>query len=277
MLRPPKRRAVRHGDALIHVGNCLELLATLADGSVDHVITDPPYSANVHANQQRIARGARRKATGKSFKKPLTFDAITPELMLEVSCEIARVTKRWALVFCNVELVSTWMLYLKAGGLEYARTALWIIPDCAPQITGDRPAPAGEAIVCVHAKGRKRWNAGGKRGIYTHGKARGEDERLHETPKPVGLLLELVDDFTDPGETVLDPFAGGGTTGAACIRRGRHFLGAELDPKRAATAIERLEAEKEGISISRRRAKQAPLFPFPVLTEADDSRPLIEG
>lgn len=252
---------------MIHVGDCLDFLEGLADGSVDHTITDPPYSANVHANQMRILRGAARKSRGKSAKRALTFDAITPADMAAVAREIARVTKRWALVFCNVEIVSAWRYYLEAAGLRYHRTAFWIIPDCAPQITGDCPAPAGECIVVAHARGRKRWNAGGKRGIYTYPKAKGE-ERLHETPKPLALLLDLVRDFTDPGETVLDPFAGGGTTGAACVRLGRRFLGAELDPARAAVAIERLEAEKEGTSISARRARQAPLFVRPL--DGDD-------
>jgi len=55
----------------------------------------------------------------------------------------------------------------------------------------------------------------------------------------------LVRDFTDPGDLVLDPFAGSGTTGVACKRLGRRFLGWEKDPKYHAIAVKRIDAARE--------------------------------
>ena len=66
----------------------------------------------------------------------------------------------------------------------------------------------------------------------------------HETQKPVALMSALVRDFTDPGELVCDPFAGSGTTGVACIRLGRRFIGWERDPKYFAVAVKRLTAAR---------------------------------
>lgn len=73
-------------------------------------------------------------------------------------------------------------------------------------------------------------------------------------------MLELVSLFTDPGEIVLDAFAGSGTTGVACLRLGRRFIGIEKDPKYAAVARERLRAESQGLSLRDARAGQLPMF-----------------
>ena len=82
--------------------------------------------------------------------------------------------------------------------------------------------------------------------------ARGEGGEL--------LMLELVELFTDPGDLVLDPFAGSGTTGVACLRLGRRFIGIERDAKYAAVARERLVAESQGLSLRDARAGQQSLF-----------------
>jgi DNA modification methylase len=73
-------------------------------------------------------------------------------------------------------------------------------------------------------------------------------------------MLQLVEQFTDPGETVLDPFCGSGTTGVACLRLGRRFIGIERDERYVALSRERLAAEVQGHSLRAARAGQIPLF-----------------
>jgi site-specific DNA-methyltransferase (adenine-specific) len=140
---------------------------------------------------------------------------------------------------------------------------VWNRLNGAPQFTGDRPAVAVEAITLAHPKGRKRWNGGGKRGIYSHcieQNRGGNNERFHTTQKPLPLMLDLVADFTDPGETILDPFAGSGTTGIACLCLGRKFIGIERDAKYFRLACDRLHAEEHGSTLQAARAGQEPLF-----------------
>ena len=252
---------------LIHVGDCIEWLATLADDSVDHAITDAPYSEHVHAkslrsNERSNTRKKKRVDRDKQpSKRELGFSSLTPALQRDVSCELARVTRRWVMVFANVELVSPWIFALQGAGLDYVRTMPWIKPNGAPQLSGDRPAASWECIVVAHRKGRKRWNAGGKRGYYVHNIDNGgrAGERIHSTEKPISLMMELVTDFTDAGEMVIDPFAGGGTTGVACIRLGRRFEGAEIDEAMGSAANDRLAAESADSSIAARKAGQLPL------------------
>lgn len=252
---------------LIHVGECVEWLETLREASADHAIFDPPYSEHVHAKSMRGGSKTLPNARGKKRRSPigrdLGFAALTPALQLDVACEAARVVRRWVITFCNVELVSSWKFAMQGAGLDYVRTCCWVKPNGSPQFTGDRPGSGWECFVVGHRPGVKRWNYGGHRGVFVHNVDGGmaASSRTNKTQKPISLMLEIVDAFTDVGDLVIDPFSGSGTTGAACIRLGRRFAGAELDPAQAALANERLDAESVLSTVAAQRAKQAPLFP----------------
>lgn len=223
----------------LHLGDCIEGMRGLPDKSVDHVIADPPYSEHVHGN------AVSTDAAGDVIDVDFGFGHLSDSARLQLAEQYARITKRWLLIFSDVESAHLWRLAGEAHGLEYARTCFWRRTNAQPQRTGDRPAAFCEAIICMHGRGKKRWNGGGKVGDYAHATVQGRD-RKHPTQKPVALLRQLVADFTDPGELILDSHAGSGTTGAACLELGRRFIGWELDPKHHATASKRLaEASKQ--------------------------------
>lgn len=266
-LAPRQGQEGKGGRTVIFVGDCLAWLRTLADDSADHTITDPPYGAHVHAKSMRATgdddrrkRKPREGVGSIASRRELGFASITPELIDEVAFHVARVTKRWTLVFCNVEIAPAWWWALRGAGLEYVRTMPWIKPDAAPQFTGDRPGAGWEAIVVAHRYGAKRWNGGGHKGVLVHNVGRHHDDP-HTTRKPDSLMLDLVELFTDPGDLILDPFAGSGSTGVAALRLGRRFRGAELDETIAASALERLAAEANHTTTGDARRGQAPLFP----------------
>ncbi len=236
-------------------------LASLADKSIDVSIDDPPYDEHTHKAGRRGCTGLREptrpNATGAQFNRTrdLGFAAITQDEMAESARQRARVTRRWVLTFCTVEMVgnsavdggSGWRAHLERAGLEYVRTAVWHKLGATPQFTGDRPAQAVEAIIIAHPPGRKRWNGGGKHGYYAHPIVLDRAHnggRLHTTQKPLALMQDLVIDFTEPGETVLDSYAGSGTTGMACRDLGRNFLGWELSPEYHAIATRRLNGDE---------------------------------
>lgn len=272
----PEIRAVLDGSrqwALVE-GDCLEVLAALPDRSVQHVITDPPYSEHVHLKGRAGARkgeplmDSRGRRTPCSIDRPVDFgfEHISANLMEKGAEVFGRVATRWTMVFCDVESSHLWIGELKVAGLEYCRTCAWEKLGSAPQFTGDRPGVAFETIVVCHPKGRKRWNGGGKLGMFHHAicidrGAKGRADRINETQKPISLMLELVELFTDPGDVILDAFAGGATTGVAALRLGRRFIGVEQRPAMAAAARERLEAEDAGHSLRDARAGQMAMFP----------------
>lgn len=233
---------------VLHCGDCLEGLATLADRSVDHVITDPPFDAHTHSRGGSVVRHDGGPAIAK-----IPFAALSD--VRPVAAQIARVTKRWALVFCAVRQIEQWATAFEAAGWNVPRVMAWFKPDASPQFSGDRPGHGFESIITAHAPGRTRWNGGGMKGVYDCNRIDHESGFLHPTQKPLKLIEALVRDFSDPGELVADPFSGSCTTGAACKRLGRRFVGWEIDPGFYEVGRKRLDAAREQF--------QLPRFPRP--------------
>lgn len=247
-------------------------MAALPSGSIDQIICDPPYSEHVHGKQRRLAVGAGSKQESEDGKghrvieAGLGFESLKPEDRRVAAATFARVTKRWALVFSDLESTEAWISDLIDGGMRRWRFGIWNKLNCQPQLSGTGPAAGSDGIAIVHSSKAMRWNGGGlpARWDFAIATDRNGGERVHTTQKPLPLMLRLVELFTDPGDLVLDPYCGSGTTGVSCVRLGRRFIGIEKDAKYAAVARERLEADSRGLSLTAARAGQASLFdPLP--------------
>ena len=123
--------------------------------------------------------------------------------------------------------------------MRYVRTGAWVKPDAMPQMSGDRPSVGFEPCTIAHAQGRMRWNGGGRPAVWTHGTCK-VDRPDHPCPKPEPLMGDLVTQFTDPGDLILDPFMGSGTTLVAAKRLGRKAIGIELEERYCEIAAKRL-------------------------------------
>lgn len=222
----------------------------------DHTICDPPFN-------QRTSEGARRSknakklgdATNPTRTRFIGFDGITSYGWWEACLSQ---TARWCIAFCALEQLGA---YEAASGPDrWIRSGVWVKPNAAPQFTGDRPAQGAEGIAIAHRPGRKKWNRGGDRGVWTYGTEKDAQEIGHPTPKPLPLMLDIVEAFTDPGDLIFDPFCGSGTTGVAALRLGRRFVGVEIDTGFAQIARQQLGAETQGLSLRDARAGQRSLF-----------------
>lgn len=262
--------SVLNGDArwALIQADCREVLPVIP--RVGHCLADPPYSERTHAAAAAAAArdlpdGSKRRVYA-SGANGFGFDHVDDATREAVAVELARIVDRWVLIFSDQEGAVPWMNALAGVGLDHVRIGQWVKEGTTPQFSGDRPAQGAEAIEIAHRKGRKHWNGGGRAAVWTHPTAALEARRNesgrpeHLTPKPLSLMLELVSLFTDPGEVVLDPFAGSGTTGVACLRLGRRFIGIEKDPTYAATATDRLKAEERGQDLRSYRAGQLSLL-----------------
>lgn len=201
------------GDATLYLGDCREIMAALEP--VDHVISDPPYEDELHAAVGRI-----RRKDGRQMVNTLGFDGINSR-RAEVAKAIVEVSQGWAILFTLAEGVRAWRDDLQAVGAKWDTTLAWVKPDASPRFNGQGAARGFECAVTVWcASGYRHWNGGGKRGVFEHCVNVGRHGE-HPTEKPVPLMLDLVSLYTQPSETVLDPFMGSGTTGVACAKLGR--------------------------------------------------------
>lgn len=238
---PSAVRVVRVGDAVLVQGDCIAILRELiaAGVTVSHLIADPPYEDVYHAKFGAICR-----RDGYSDAYP-DFDGIDA-IRDEAAAGAVEISEGWVLFFCLPEGVAAWRDAIQVAEGKYKRCCFWVKPDARPQMNGQGPASPGECFVAAWAgKGHARWNAGGKKGAYTHNQSSPErrskaKDKRHPTEKPLSLMSELLRDFTSPGDLILDSFMGSGSTGVAAVKMGRRFIGIEKDPKYFDMAVDRI-------------------------------------
>ena len=231
------------GNATLYLGNCLEVMRDLEP--VDHIICDPPYEKTLHDSKNKPQ--TRLRSDGGPNLQGLDFDAID-DIREAVVTMAAPICKGWFIAFCTVEGTWPWAQVINASPLKYKRACAWIKPDSTPQLNGQGPAQGYECFVCAWGgSGHAAWNAGGKRGVYTHLVNNPERHGEHPTEKPRRLMSEIIADFTNPGELILDPFMGSGTTGVAAVMAGRRFIGIEMSERYFDIACKRIEdAQRQG-------------------------------
>jgi len=195
-------------------GDCLEIMRELPDGCVDAVVTDPPYGM------------------GKDFKGNGSDSEQHALWLLQAAFPgMARLVRNggMAFVFSGTRLVDKCIEYGKAAGLQFHRL-LWMYKpnDCTYPWRGW--LLKSEAIV-LFSKGKPRkWqldNYCHDTYIFNHSGGELPKGVSHPSVKPLSVVADIV--AKSPGDIILDPFLGSGTTAVACIQTGRHFIGIERE------------------------------------------------
>jgi site-specific DNA-methyltransferase (adenine-specific) len=205
------------GSVTLYCGDCLEILPTL--GKVDCVIADPPYGINyVHgaALGPNASQHNERPIVGDDSK----FD---PSCILDMD----KPSVIWGANHFSDRLPASpgWIVWDKRCG-----TVVNDQSDC--EMAWTNCLTTARIFYCV-------WD-GFRRGCGEMG-----IKRFHPMQKPVALMEWCIikSGSTDKG-TILDPFMGSGTTGVACVRMGRKFIGIEIDPEYFEIACRRIEDEQ---------------------------------
>ena len=211
----------------LYLADCRDVLPHIE--RVDVVMTDPPYGKATHGGARSVHAVARPM---------VDFAPIAGGDLVRFCRRFVELANRWVILTCEWQHAAC----LEAAGAPLVRLGVWVKPNGAPQFTGDRPATGWEAVAILHRDGAKHWNGGGHRAVWTCPIEQGE----HPTQKPERLVTEWVRSFTDSQETILDPFMGSGTTGVAAVKRGRRFIGVEIEEKYFRLAARRIaDALKE--------------------------------
>ena len=198
------------GDCTLYQGDCRKLLPMI--GKVDAVVTDPPYGIKESAGKNR-SRSKLAVAKDYGFA---SWDDATADEAVAMAIECAR----WSVIFggnyYHLPPTSCWLIWDKLNTGDFA--------DCEMAWTN-----LPKAVRRIQFM----WNGMLRRERHI--------ERQHPTQKPIDVMKWCIEHIPEPNQTILDPFMGSGTTGVACVKLGRKFIGIEIDTKYFDIACKRIE------------------------------------
>lgn len=217
-------------------GDCLVVLKELADNSVDLILTDPPYNLGLFMqNRETNLHAMRDNYFGAAGWDDYDFSQWT-ESMDEFFAESARVMRKGGsmIVFMAVIKVETLINLAQKNGFYYKTTGTWHKLNPMPRNMNLHFINSTESwVYFTYGAHTGTFNNNG-RSIHDHieTSVTPMSERSygkHPTQKPVALMSHFVDLLSNPGDLVLDPFMGSGSSGVAAKLAGRKFCGIELD------------------------------------------------
>lgn len=210
-------------------GDCLELMKSIPDGSIDMVLCDPPYGIDYQSQWKR----------DKSKWKPKIIGDKTP--FLDFIPEITRILKPsgTVFIFTRWDVQQSVIDCMTASGMKPKAVIIW---DKVVHGMGDlRRAPGSRYESIVYFAG-KEFSFPRKRPTDIVRVQRVNAQKLiHPNEKPIELLEYIVETYSNPGALVLDNCMGSGSTGVACVNTGRNFIGFELDKQYFDNAQKRIE------------------------------------
>ena len=215
-------RIERIGDAELHLGDCLEILPTL--GRVDAVVTDPPYAIPTQvASGRSITRNVGDLSIVESaFRLHLNAwaDAAGDDGRVFIFCDGASYSVIFRAAYGRFNLASlVWDKGQIGMGREFRKRHELIIHGwgAATPVHASDGVGYADIIACAPVP---------------------TTDRVHPAQKPAALIEDLL---RVCGSTILDPFMGSGTTGVACAKLGRKFIGIEIDESYFSIACRRIE------------------------------------
>lgn len=208
-------------------GDCLELMKTIPDKSVDMILTDPPYGMSFVSSRRKIKH---EKINNDDNLDWLGF-------FIYESYRIAKENTAHYF-FCSFHKIDIFKQEIEKF-FDVKNILVWEKNNVGMgDLTADF-APKIEFIIFAQ-KGRREFNGKRDPNIFKFKKT---DNNLHPTQKPVDMMEYLLTKFTNEGDLIIDPFMGSGSTGVACVKHKRKFIGIELDLNYFNIARERINNE----------------------------------
>jgi modification methylase len=243
----------------ILTGDCVQLLKGLPSASIDLVFADPPYNLQLNGDLWRpnMTRVDAVDDAWDRFGSFAEYDAFSRAWLTECRRVLKDTGTIWVIgTYHNIFRLGT---VLQDLGYWILNDVIWIKTNPMPNFRGVRLTNAHETLVWASkAKGsRYTFNHHAMKSLNDdlqmrsdwmlpicsgRERLRVEGKKAHATQKPEALLYRVILASTQPGDVVLDPFFGTGTTGVIARRLGRRWIGMERDPEYVRLARERLEA-----------------------------------
>ena len=212
----------------LHLGDCLEVMKSIPDKSIDAVITDPPYSSGGYQESGKTSGSIGTRST-----KTIMLDNLSTRGYLRLMTRVLRATDADEFyVFTDWKMwISTFDAF-EDSGIRVRNMLVW------DKLQMGMGMPWRNQHELIAFGKRTAGNIrSGKCGNVIKCKRSGNVN--HPTEKPVELIKQIL--LNCPADTILDPFMGSGSVGVACVQTGRSFIGIEIDPTYYAIAEKRIQ------------------------------------
>lgn len=212
------------GESALVQGDCLQLLRGLPSESVHMILTDPPYGMSFVSNHRRDRYGGIANDTSVEW---------LPQLVDELYRVAKNNTAHY--MFCSYHHIDKFKQAVE-NRFKLKNILVWEKNNTSMgDLRGDF-APKVEFCLFFQ-KGRRLIEGKRDPNIFKFART---GNKYHPTEKPVDMLRYLMTKFSSPGDVILDPFMGSGSTGVAAIQEGRRFIGMELEDQYMAVANRRI-------------------------------------
>ena len=231
----------------LHSGDCMDVLKTLPDNSVDLILQDPPYNTTACKWEWDIMTVI--DEFWKEWKRVAKDNAA---IVMTASQPFTS-----KLVMSNLKMFRHYWVWNKNNSAGFATVKYRPFPVCEDVLVfgknGVKYYPVMETRGGPRIKGgysksnnynliplKSKSNTYYPKNLISISNA-SQSGKFHPTQKPVALMEYLIRTYTNEGDTVFDGFMGSGTTGIACLNTGRKFIGVELDAEMFGRAKQRIE------------------------------------
>ncbi len=211
-------------------GDCLEVLPTLEAGSVDAVVTDPPYSSGGFQESGKASGSIGTRTDERIWMDNLSTRGYS-RLIVRV---LRRIIAKEFYMFTDWKMWQATCDSFEDAGIRPRNMLVWD----KQQMGMGLPWRNQHELICFGMRRSAKRLTGGYGNVLRCGRS---GNNYHPTEKPAELVSSLLSNCIEG--TILDPFMGSGTTGVACIRTGRRFIGIELDPGYFDIAVQRCKRE----------------------------------
>ena len=215
--------------ALIAQGDFRDLLAGLTPGIADLILTDPPYAISRPTGFANVGKNSvERFAVSMDFGQ---WDHSSIDLNALSHGMFAALRKGGtAIVWYDLWKISHLSEAMTGAGFKMLRLLIWEKTNPVPLNMRSTYLSNSREIAVTGVKGGKpTFNSEYHKGVYEYPIPRHNGNRIHPTQKPLDLFTELVRVHSGPGDLVVDPFLGSGTTAVAAVAEGRKFYGGDID------------------------------------------------
>jgi site-specific DNA-methyltransferase (adenine-specific) len=216
----------------LHQGDCLDVLKTLADCSVDAIVTDPPYGISF---QSAWVEKDKRKKRVLGDDHPFVWFLPESFRVLKDNC--------FLVCFHEWRHAEAFRSAIEWSGFRIKSQGVW---DRDWHGMGDLTgglAPCHD-LFWLASKGKAKFHGDRLKSVIRARRV-APDDLVHPTEKPSSLIEQIARAITPPGGIVLDPFTGSGSTGKAAMAEGFRFIGIEREAEYVEIARARISAEAE--------------------------------